>query len=478
MKKRLLIGFLVLTFLGASPYLAGWVVHYQLSTLFNNLNLPQGVSIDIERYAVRYARSWVQLKVVANDPIIPEPHTSYIRLKIFHGPIFPAENGGLSVGLARATLFAKADDIAPDNALLQDSLENFFEKNEIISGNVHFGLLGHINMTFASAPAYYKSEEGFLSFEGINGSLKVSHSLNAATFHMDVSPLLLEGKNKSILDMAAMTVDSDGKRSKKTPWIGTQSLSLPSFYLRDESGHIIRFNEFKLNTQSNMKDRLVNILLNASAKDIDFFNQKAATASLKLSLDRLGPAGLMDFSRLTQADTADVDNLEWQTARRAALVDILKNGAIASFTHAMTPETGNVGFEAKMAFPDLNKNHEDATVDELTQQLILNMKASVSLRAPLVWLENTLYELTLPYLPADAPPYTDPHTKQTIPAKEALRLDIVDQFKALNDTHILITEDGQSRFDLNYDTGHLLMNEKPLTQDDVARIMSIFEPEQ
>lgn len=278
--------------------------------------------------------------------------------------------------------------------------------------------------------------------------------------------------------MAAMTVDSDGKRYKNTPWIGTQSLSLPSFYLRDETGHTIRFNGFKLNTQSSMKDHLVNILLNASANDIDFFNQKASTASLTLSLDRLGSSGLMAFSRLTQTDAADVNDLEWQTARRAALVDILENGATASFIHTMTPETGNVAFEAKMAFPDLNKNHQDDTVDELTQQLILHMKASVSLRAPLVWLENTLYELTLPYLPADAPPYTDPHTKKTIPAKEALRLDILDQFKALNDTHILITEDGQSRFDLNYDSGNLLMNEKPLTQEDVARIMSLFEPEQ
>ncbi len=86
MKKRLLIGLLVLTFLGASPYLAGWVVHYQLSTFFNNLSLPHGISVDIEPYSVRYARSWVRLKVVADDPIMTEPHTSYIRLKIFHGP--------------------------------------------------------------------------------------------------------------------------------------------------------------------------------------------------------------------------------------------------------------------------------------------------------------------------------------------------------------------------------------------------------
>ncbi len=476
MKKRLLVGFialLILGILGTFPYLAGLIAKNKLIDFIESTHLPAGVSIKLDDYTVRYTRSWAQIKVKLDEPVVHQPHTSYVRLKLFHGPIFPDQDDKLSIGLARIAVYAKAADLAPADARLQDSLENFFEKNEILEGNAVIGLMGSIAAHFATAPAYYKSGEGSLSFEGITGAFTMSGNLSKMSFNMDASPLLLEGKNGSIIDMAAVKVRSEGRRQHHSPWVGKQSVSLSSFYLKDEVGQIIRFNEFVLNTESNIKDKFSNIILDISANEIDFFNEPLGNASFKLALERLDPEGLVEFSELTQSNPEHLEGSAWHAARRKALVDIFKKGAILSLTQTLTPPAGDVMAQANVTFSDLDS--PDAELDMLTQQLLLKMKASVSMHAPLVWLENVLYHVALPYLPPDAPPVIDPQTKKTMPAADVLRLDIVRQFEALNQAHILVTEQGNSHIDLRYDAGNLFLNDKPLTQEDIVKLMLILD---
>jgi hypothetical protein len=142
-----------------------------------------------------------------------------------------------------------------------------------------------------------------------------------------------------------------------------------------------------------------------------------------------------------------------------------------------TPPAGHVLAQANVTFPDLGtaEASPDTTLDLLTQQLVLKMKASVTVEAPLAWLENTLYRLTLPYLPPDAPPVTDPQTKKTMTAQEALRQEVTQQFEGLNQARILITDQGQSHVDIRYDAGNLFLNSKPLTQEDIVKLMLILD---
>lgn len=483
MKKRLLIGFLAFLTLAALPYFSGMLAKYQLKNFIETLVLPEGVSIQLSDYHVRYARSWAQLEITVEEPAYSDlplsgffehegqSHVSYVRLKIFHGPIFPTETERLAVGLGRVAFYAKAKDIAPANATLQDALENFFEKNELLSGNTRLGFFGNLVTTFSTAPAYYKSPEGSLSFEGVNGTLIVSLDLNRINLDLHVSPLLLQGKHNSVIDMAAMTLTSDGERAENTPWVGTQTMSLPSFYLHDEDGNTVRFSEFLLDTASQVKKGTANITLHATAKDLDIFEQKISLASFKLILDNLNAKGLADFSRLAQ-NADNLDEEEWHDARRLALIDMFKQGANASLDYDLTVPEGKVLAQANVDFPDIQK--EKGTPEHFAQQLILKMKASLSLHAPLMWLENTLFTMTLPHLPADAPPVVDPHTKKTVPARDALRIEITDQFNALNAAQVLITDQGNSAFSLRYESGSLFLNGKPLTSEDLVKLMTIL----
>ncbi|MFI4955695.1 MAG: DUF945 family protein [Gammaproteobacteria bacterium] len=486
MKKRLLIGLFAFLVLGSLPYLSGLIVEYQLNNFIGNLALPEGVSVKVDGYHVRYARSWAQIEITATKPAYPDmpfasffkytgdTHVSYIRLKIFHGPIFPKENDRLTMGLGRIAFYAKANDLAPANAILQDSLENFFEKNEIIAGNATLTLLGNLDIDFATAPAYYKSDEGSLSFEGVTGKASVSTDLNRIKLDLHVSPLLLQGKHDSMIDMAAMTLASEGERSKNSPWVGKQTMSLPSFYLRDEAGNTIRFNQFTLDTASHVKSGLANITLNAAANDVEFFNEKFINTTFKLIMDKLDAKGLADFSRISHHQD-ELSEGDWQVARRNALIDMFKKGAELSLIYTLTVEQGKVLAEAQVQFPDLHK--EEGTPEHFAQQMILKMKASLSLHAPLMWMEDTLYRMALPHIPADAPPVTDPHTKQTIPAREALRMEISDQFNALNEAQVLITDQGNSAFNLRYEGGKILLNGKSLTPEDLVKLMSILDPQ-
>ena len=484
MKKRLLIGLLVFLILGSLPYVSGLIVERQVNNLIGNLALPEGVSVKIDGYHVRYARSWAQIQITATKPAYPDmplshlfkytgdTHVSYIRLKIFHGPIFPKENDRLTVGLGRIAFYTKANDLAPANAILQDSLENFFEKNEIIAGNATLTFLGNLHIDFTTAPAYYKSDEGSLSFEGISGKAIVSTDLNRIKLDLHVSPLLLQGKQDSMIDMAAMTLASDGKRTDSTPWVGTQTVSLPSFYLRDEAGNTIRFSQFALDTESHVKSGLANITLNAAANDVEFFKEKFINTSFKLIMDKLDAKGLADFSRITHHQK-DLGDGVWQVARRNALIDMFKKGAELSLIYTLNVEQGKVLAEAQAQFPDLQK--DEGSPEHFAQQMILKMNASLSLHAPLMWMEDTLYRMALPHIPADAPPVKDPHTKQTIPAPEALRMEISDQFNALNEAQVLITDQGNSALNLRYEGGKILLNGKTLTPEDLIKLMSVLD---
>jgi uncharacterized protein YdgA (DUF945 family) len=485
MKKRLLIGLLAFLILGSLPYVSGLIVKHQIGTLIDNLALPEGVSVKIDGYHVRYARSWAQIKITVNKPAYPDmpfahlfkytgdTHVSYVRLKIFHGPIFPKENDRLTIGLGRIAFYAKANDLAPSNAILQDSLENFFEKNEIIAGNATLTFLSNLNIDFTTAPAYYKSDEGSLSFEGVTGKASVSIDLNRIKLNLHVSPLLLQGKHDSMIDMAAMTFASEGKRSENSPWVGTQSISLPSFYLRDEAGNTIRFNQFELDTASHVKSGLANITLNAAANEVEFFHEKFASTSFKLIMDKLDAKGLADFSRITHHQK-DSNEAEWQVARRNALIDMFKKGADLSLIYTLNVDQGKVLAEAQVQFPDLQK--DEGSPEHFAQQMILKMNASVSLHAPLMWMEDTLYRMALPHVPVDAPPVMDPHTKQNIPAREALRMEISDQFNALNEAQVLITDQGNSALNLRYEGGKILLNGKSLTPEDLIKLMSVLDP--
>lgn len=499
MKKRIILGLLTLLVLGALPYLSGQLIKHELQRLITSLPVPEGVSLKLDDYHVRYARSWAQLEVTVEEPAygdLPFPHlfeenaenhVSYVRLKIFHGPIFPMEveikqekhpeqalevKETLAFGLGRIAFYAKAKELAPSNPMLQDALENFFEKNDILAGNARINLLGTLTTHMSLASSYYKSPEGSFTFGGIDGYITVSRDLNTVRFDVNIAPLLLQGKHNAMIDMSAMQLRSDGTRTADTPWVGTQTVSLPSFYLHDEEGNTIRFSKFDLKTESQVKSGLATITLNAAASDVEIFGEQIPDAQFKLALDTLDAKGLADFSRVTQP-VKGMDEATWQAKRRDALIAMFKRGAHVMATYALKVPEGNVLANAEARFPDLQA--DTGTPEHLAKEMILKLNASLSLHAPLVWLESTLYHMALPHLPADAPPVIDPNTKKAIPAPEALRMEITEQFNELNAAHILITDQaGNTAFNLRYEAGNVLLNGKALTSEDLVKLMTIL----
>lgn len=478
----------VLVLLGATPYLTGLWAKKQVHQLVAKAPLPPGLYLEIQNYDLGYMTSTFTLYVKMLDPAmafepaeIPKQQIEFLsQATINHGPIFKTKRGlGLGIGHLQGTL--GMDDLIMLSEETKKNVQAYFEESELFNIEATLGFTGYWNAHFESTRVQFDDPNGTIQWGGISGEIQYSGGLHSPKNKIGilVSPLLLQSKTEhpAIVDSAEIKIYSDTAMSKEKLWVGSQTIQMPAFYLKDEQNNEIRFDHFQATSQSDIKDNLAEAQLKASAKNITFFSQKMKNIDFSMNISKLDAKSLVEFAALSNGSSNTMTNKERQ-ALSFALIGMLSPGAEFHMNHVMNMDEGDLTATLDFVFPDLSKARDQEPPETVAQQLIMKMSATLSLAMPNTWLQDTLYRIALARLPENAPSHKDPKTGVVTSAKDALKNDIIDQLKTLSEQRIIVDDGKQYTFLLGYNQGAISLNGTLLSQEDIQKLMSVFKPQE
>jgi uncharacterized protein YdgA (DUF945 family) len=459
------------------PFFFGLLAEYQIQSSLDKANLPEGVIVEVKSYDRGYAHSHAVFGVTLVElvPNAPPKHVASFTLEseIDHGPLLSSSAEGYHSGLAKIHAYIKPENIAFSNDQLAKSLASIFENQEILSLDATLGIFASIRAHLHSSPAHYQGEDGSINWGGVDASFDISHNRNAMKASVDIAPMLLQAQSKASLDFSRISFVSDAKRDKGMPWVGEQTLNVPSFYMRSPTGDEARFSNLIFTGKSEVKNNLASMEFLAKADNLELYTQAIKDTELSMQLGHLNPKAFVEFSGYTQGDMNAMNDEEKQAFKKA-LVTMLSPGALFTFEHGMNISEGPVSTKISVQFPNLEADLGKSTEDVLAQRLLTEVNATLATQAPKLWLENTLYKIALSHLPPDAPTQIDPVTQAKITAQEALHRSILNQLKTLTQAGVLVSDETHYALHLNYEKGNIMLNGNKLTQEDIAKIMGML----
>jgi uncharacterized protein YdgA (DUF945 family) len=459
------------------PFVFGSLANYRLHQLVKDAKLPDGIILEIKSYDQGYLHSQLLMNVLIIDPKqLQQPNeiarnvvSFNVAADINHGPFFNAGRLGFNSGLAHIHAYLKAEDIAMDNAAFAQTLDDIFTEQEIVSLDATLSLLGALKVNIHSSDANYQADDGSVSWGGIDGTLYISGSNRVMKASLDVSPMLLQASNKSSLDFSRISIISDAHRKGDMPWIGEQSINVPSFFMRDETGREVKFSNLIFTAKSDIENELASVQVEGKANNLQLYTQAINDTQISMKIDRLDAKSLVTFSKVTQNDVNTLDEEEKRSLTHA-LVTMLSPGATFTFTHNMMLNEGPVNADISVVFPDLTDNIDKDPIETVAQDLMMKLSASLSMQTPSQWLEDTLYNIALSKLPPNASSQKDPQA--------ALRHDINDQLKTLSQAGVLLNDGTNYSFLLKYELGNIILNGNKLSQEDITKLMNLFSGKQ
>jgi hypothetical protein len=165
---------------------------------------------------------------------------------------------------------------------------------------------------------------------------------------------------------------------------------------------------------------------------------------------------------------------EEKSAFTRIVINMLSPGTLFEFKHDMNIPEGPINTQITLQFPQITEALDKEHNEILSQRLLKEINATLAMQTPKQWLENTLYSLGLPQIPADAPAVIDPVTDQKITPQEALHRQIKNQLKTFTQAGILVGDETHYAIHMNYDNGVITLNGNKLTQEDLIKLMSVI----
>lgn len=474
----LLLGLLILILL--TPLIFGLMAKHKLNQLIAETALPNGLNIRLQDYDMGYLRSHAVLEVTLFDPeslnapaeLPKQTITFYTQADIHHGPLAYTDDG-LHFGMGYVHAYITPGDIGVNS--IRQAFENkeIFGSDKVVDIHALLGMTGAFSIEVESSPISFKTDASFVKWDGMKAVWYLSGNGKAMSFHFDISPMVLQGENESALEYSRIVITSDATRKDDTPWVGEQSINLPMFYFKDEHGNLIRFNNMMATAISEIKQQLAHVNVSARADTIQIMNQAIDSTELNVDLSNVDAASLVRFSQLSQGNSKSLTP-EQRKALTYTLIDMLSPGAQFNLSHDVKMPEGEAVTNIHIDFPNLSDIKNNEPPETIAQMLIMQLQAGLELSLPSEWLENTLYNIALAKLPANAPSQVDAATGQTITPQQALRKDIKNQLATLSSNGILVSDNKDVAFNLQYNQGNIVLNGQTLTQEDLNKLMSIF----
>jgi uncharacterized protein YdgA (DUF945 family) len=476
MRKILLFVAAFALALVSMPFVFGLIAEHRIKSALAEANLPQGMILEIKSYD----RGYRQSHAVATLSIIEEPRPGQpqagkaekvsfnLEADVTHGPWL--ESGS---GLANIHIYIKPEDLALADQAMVENIRKVFADKYIVSINTHLGFTGTLHSKLESSAANYQAEDGTINWGGAKGEITLAGDNSQIDVMIDISPLLMQANNQATLDFSRISLVSNAKRSRGMPWVGEQSMNIPSFYMKDEKGDEVRFANLVLHANTNLEKKLADMHFSAKADSLEIYKQPFTNIQLDINIGKLEAASFSKFSDLSQTNM-NLMTEEQRNEFTRIVIDMLSPGTSFEFKHDMNITEGPVNSHITLQFPEITSTLEKESNEVLSQHLLKNIIASLSLQTPKNWLEQTLYSLSAGEIPADAHAITDPVTNQKITPQEALHREIKNQLKTFTQSGILVADETHYALNLSYDAGAITLNGNKLTQDDVVKLMKVI----
>jgi uncharacterized protein YdgA (DUF945 family) len=478
MRKILLFSAAFILALVTMPFVFGLLTEHRIKSTLAEAELPEGMILGLKSYDLGYLNSHAVVNMTILDADHPQATpiqtlSFNIEADIQHGPLLKSKDNTYHQGLSDIHIYIKPEDLALANESLAQSIQKIFADQNILSIYTTLGLNGTLNSHLHSSAANYQAEDGSINWGGVNGDIKMTGDNNEVDVVLDIAPMLMQTSTHASLDFSRISLLSNAKRHDEMPWVGEQALSIPSFFMRDDNGHEMRFSNLLINAKTNLDGKLTDMNFSAKADNLELYKQPISDMKLDMSISKLDAKNFVKFSELSQTNVSLMSDEE-KSAFTRIVINMLSPGTLFEFKHDMNIPEGPINTQITLQFPQITEALDKEPNEILSQRLLKEINATLAMQTPKQWLENTLYSLGLPQIPADAPAVIDPVTDQKITPQEALHRQIKNQLKTFTQAGILVGDETHYAIHMNYDNGVITLNGNKLTQEDLIKLMSVI----
>ncbi|HLF67644.1 MAG TPA: DUF945 family protein, partial [Gammaproteobacteria bacterium] len=346
--------FIVLVIIACLPAVFGLIAKHSLNRLIENLVLPPGFTISLQQYTFGWLSSYAALRIHI-DEVTPR-YTAHESLDIkvhghmTHGPLF-AGNDGILLGIARLDLHADLEDFTGLAPGVKQELQQLFKGEHLLYAHGIFYFNQSMAINLKSSPMNASALGDSIQWGGFNGDIHINGAFDALQTDIKISPLLFSTAQGAVLDTAPMHFMAQLTRTSDTPWVGQQLFTVPVFYLKDETGAVMRFDHLRVLSSSAIIADLLQASVNVEATNIIMDTQNIDQLHLNVTFENIASTPLMRLTQ-TMAKSSELTAGDLQTVFQD-LILTLASGADFKLDYLVNMKTDRVIVRADLDFANI-----------------------------------------------------------------------------------------------------------------------------
>ncbi len=475
MRKAIFALVFVVIIAALSPFAFGLYTEHYYKRLVGEAQLPQGVYMELATYKRGYLRSEASYELNVYQPgatpqAIPELVLTLTgHDEIHHGPLF-LEAPFFAAATTRS--YITADDIDISGITHRD-ISEFFDDEAIIEANsiISFNQSIATNIKISGINEQV-NDALYIQWDGLDTQVKLSKNLFKHFISIDFSPLLVQVDEKPILDISRITLVSDAKRTSTTPWIGEQDISIPAISYENKAGDRLRLDDFMLSADTTMKKGVANFDMNIRAGNLEIMSELIENLNISASFHHMDAASLLRIGQIIHGEETLSPKDKQELSQ--TVIYLFTPGSEITVDGSAHLDTGDIEGNINILFPDVTAITDEETAEAVAQALVMRLEADLSYSVPMGTLEEILYFIASQGIPANATVVVNEETGETMPVQDLIRQSVNEEITLLSNNNILLSDGKSYTLQLGYDRGAVILNGARLEQEDLARIMSIF----
>ncbi|STX52705.1 putative membrane protein YdgA-like protein [Legionella busanensis] len=370
--RKLVVLVVVLAILVLGGYYAmGAVTERTIKRNIATINRTNGVNAQI----VKYHRGWFTSNALLNWRItVPERQvkdtngqvqtlpaqnlTLNMPLKIYHGPIIIA-NKTVKFGMG----YGSTDILLPVE--YQQQFNNYFMDGSTqpklnLSLFVTYLNNSQIEMAVPSFKLITRQDQMEFDWMGMNGTVNVTSNADKINGDFNVNGMQVKKGDKAAV-LSEVTSEYNLHNTEVGIYLGTASLTLPSFIVNDKGQRLFEFNDFDMHSSSDIEDGLFSSHFKSSIDKIVANGKKFGPGNLEMAIRNLDANALGRINQQAKHIQQSSTDLEKQQAVFAILPEIpklLSRGAEFEISELnfVVPE-GTIEGNAQISLPQGEHNN-------------------------------------------------------------------------------------------------------------------------
>jgi uncharacterized protein YdgA (DUF945 family) len=465
MKKLIKLLVILTVIIFASYYGMGIITERTIKHNLATFNKTNGLSLQLINYKHKWFTSNALLKgqLYIPDRII-QPHDSYsqviseknydlqIPLKIYHGPFIFA-NHTVKFGLGYATL----DLVLP--LKYQQEFNQLFtlaSTKPKLQASLFITYLNTSQIKFSLPTFKLITKQGMSQFNwhGLTSTTTVTSNIDKIKGHITLNGFQAS-KDNMTTTVNSMKANYTMHNTKVGLYLGQATVSLPSLIVNTPVKKLFELDNFKIHSDSDIKEGLFNSYFDLSIARIFVIDQLYGPGKLRVAVRNLDAQTLAHINQQIKIaqQSNDVEKQKVLFAMLAEVPKLVNNGAEfeVSELSVVTPQ----GIMAGNVLLSLPKN-DTTNIFEFIQKI--QGKGELTISSPVLNLIlNESNKQKLAYQDMSV----QPQLASSVPTIEEINNLTTSQIEKMLNSGLLIAQGNDYRIAINLDKGQLQINGKP-----------------